>query len=121
MDSTKRFRVFAICLLAVMVLTGCGERPNTLSPAPLSSPTVPAWKDKLELDTYFRDLKGAFVLYLLKGERYARYHPAQCAERFLPASTFKILNSLIGLETGVIPLRNAGHPGVGGHRRGDDR
>jgi beta-lactamase class D len=31
------------------------------------------------------------------------YHPDLCATPFTPCSTFKIPNSLIGLETGVIP------------------
>lgn len=38
--------------------------------------------------------------------RYIRYNPERCDQRFLPASTFKILNSLIALETGVIPDEN---------------
>jgi len=46
------------------------------------------------------------VLYDLNGNRYIRYNPERCAERFLPASTFKIINSLIGLESGVIPDEN---------------
>ena len=45
-------------------------------------------------------------MYDLKNNRYTRYAPEQGAERLLPASTFKILASLIGLETGVIPDEN---------------
>ena len=43
------------------------------------------------------------MLYDLNRNRYIHYDPERCAERFIPASTFKIMNSLIGLETGVIP------------------
>ncbi len=68
-----------------------------------STPPPPEVKIKPELEAYFQGRKGAFVLYDLKGNRYTRYNPERCAESFLPASTFKILNSLIGLETGVIP------------------
>jgi beta-lactamase class D len=46
------------------------------------------------------------VLYDLNGNRYIRYNPEQCAERLLPASTFKIMSSLIGLEAGLIPDEN---------------
>jgi beta-lactamase class D len=63
-------------------------------------------EDKLELEKYFQDFTGVFVLYDLNNDHYSRYNPERCAERFLPASTFKILNSLIGLETGVIPDEN---------------
>ena len=59
-----------------------------------------------KLEKYFQGFSGAFVLYDQNKESYIRYKPEQCAERFLPASTFKILNSLIGLETGVIPDEN---------------
>ena len=44
--------------------------------------------------------------YDLAHDHYIRYNPEQCSERFLPASTFKIINSLIALETGVIPDEN---------------
>ena len=55
-----------------------------------------------DLSPFFKDTKGAFVLYDLKNDRYVRYNEARCRVRFSPKSTFKIPNSLIGLETGVI-------------------
>src|SRR3712207_7633306 len=51
----------------------------------------------------YTTLFRSFVLYDLKRNRYLRYNEARCRERFTPFSTFKIPNSLIGLETGVIP------------------
>ncbi|HEX8709947.1 MAG TPA: penicillin-binding transpeptidase domain-containing protein [Pyrinomonadaceae bacterium] len=55
-----------------------------------------------DLSPYFKDKRGAFVLYDLKNDRYLRYDEARCRTRFSPFSTFKIPNSLIGLESGVI-------------------
>jgi beta-lactamase class D len=55
-----------------------------------------------DLSAYFKDTTGAFVLYDLKNDRYIRYNAERCRERFSPYSTFKIPNSLIGLETNVI-------------------
>jgi beta-lactamase class D len=55
-----------------------------------------------DLSKFFKNTKGAFVLYDLKNERYLRHNPARCRERFSPFSTFKIPNSLIGLDTNVI-------------------
>ncbi len=55
-----------------------------------------------DLERYFQGSKGAFVLYDRQHNRYIRYNPERCATRFIPASTFKILNSLVGLESGVI-------------------
>jgi beta-lactamase class D len=55
-----------------------------------------------DLSPFFKDIRGAFVLYDLKNDRYTRYNEERCRLRFSPKSTFKIPNSLIGLETGVI-------------------
>lgn len=47
-------------------------------------------------------VKGCFLIYDLKNDHYQIYNSLRCEEEFLPASTFKILNALIGMETGVI-------------------
>lgn len=61
-----------------------------------------------DLSRFFKETPGAFVLYDLKENRYRRYNEARCRQRFSPYSTFKIPNSLIGLETKV--LADANHP-----------
>ena len=55
-----------------------------------------------DLGQYFKNTEGCFALYDLKGDRYLRYNEERCRRRLSPFSTFKIPNSLIGLETGVI-------------------
>ncbi|HYM01137.1 MAG TPA: penicillin-binding transpeptidase domain-containing protein [Blastocatellia bacterium] len=55
-----------------------------------------------DLTSVFKGTEAAFVLYDLKNERYIRYNEERCRTRFSPFSTFKIPNSVIGLETGVI-------------------
>lgn len=47
--------------------------------------------------------QGAFVLYELRGDTYSLYEPRRCSTAFIPASTFKIFNSLVALETAVVP------------------
>ena len=94
------------------LVAGCAGTPA--QPVPTSAPdrtsstpiAPPASEIKPELAQYFQGFTGAFVLYDRNANRYIRYNPARCAERMLPASTFKIMNSLIGLETGVIPDEN---------------
>lgn len=54
------------------------------------------------LNRVFGKTEGAFVLYDLRNNRYIRHNEARCRRRFTPASTFKLPNSLIGLETGVV-------------------
>jgi beta-lactamase class D len=46
---------------------------------------------------------GSFVLYDENKDHWILCNASQLNEQFIPASTFKICNSLIGLETGVIP------------------
>ena len=55
-----------------------------------------------DLSSFFKGIDGAFVVYDMKNDRYVRYNEGRCRQRFSPKSTFKIPNSLIGLETGVI-------------------
>src|SRR5687768_762849 len=67
------------------------------TPAPAREPSA------ADLAPFFKDHPtGAFVLYDLKRERYLRYNEARCRERFSPFSTFKIPNSLIGLDSGAV-------------------
>lgn len=47
-------------------------------------------------------LQGTVILYEPGGKGYFGYHEAKWDSGYLPASTFKIPNSLAGLETGVI-------------------
>ncbi|MEG4285894.1 class D beta-lactamase [Microcoleus sp. A006_D1] len=53
---------------------------------------------------HFQELgvEGAIAICDLKGDRLYQHNPQRNSTAFLPASTFKILNSLIALETGVI-------------------
>ncbi|WP_304942994.1 class D beta-lactamase [Vallitalea guaymasensis] len=53
-------------------------------------------------DKFFENYDGCFVMYDEISTNYLIYNKEQVDERISPCSTFKILNSLIGLETGVI-------------------
>lgn len=59
---------------------------------------------KPELNKHFEKhgYKGAFILYDLNEKKYTSYNPERCEMSFSPASTFKIFNSLVALETGVV-------------------
>ncbi len=61
-------------------------------------------EERKDLKKYFDEYghEGCFVVYDLKNNSYLKYNPQRCTERFIPASTFKIFNSLVGLETGAI-------------------
>ena len=51
-------------------------------------------------------VEGSFVLYDQRNDKYIFYNKNQYNQGFSPASTFKICNTLIGLETGVIKDQN---------------
>lgn len=54
------------------------------------------------MDSLFKGYKGSFVLLDLEKKQYTRYHAEDCAKRYPPCSTFKIFNSLAGLDCGVL-------------------
>ena len=60
-------------------------------------------RDRPDWTRHFTDAgtKGTFVLYDLRHDRQQVSDPQRAATRFIPASTFKIPNSLIALDTGV--------------------
>lgn len=62
--------------------------------------------DSSVLNEAFKDTKGAFVLYDAKNNQYLRHNEKRCNQRFGPESTFKIPNSLIALETGIVKNEN---------------
>lgn len=67
--------------------------------------------DKIEKDEwaeYYKayNTEGCFILYNMNEDKYYIYNQKRTDEGFLPASTFKIPNSLIGLETGAVNDEN---------------
>jgi len=74
--------------------------------ASVSNPLPPTQASESILNKLFQDTEGAFVLKDVKNNQYIRYNEARCNQRFSPYSTFKIPNSLIALETGVIQDEN---------------
>ena len=65
--------------------------------------TLASTSTNLDLSELFGSHAGCFVMYDAGSDRYVRYNAQACAERFTPCSTFKIANSLIALQTGVVP------------------
>jgi beta-lactamase class D len=58
--------------------------------------------NRIDLKSFFGSFSGGFAVYNLKTGDYYQFNPEQCRKRLSPCSTFKIPNSLIGLETGII-------------------
>jgi beta-lactamase class D len=99
-----RLRVTFLTALLLLAALGCAIRTGTGSAVEQPTQTGTPAAAQPDLASHFKPFPaGAFVLYDLKRDRYLRYNEARCRERFSPYSTFKIPNSLIGLDTGVIP------------------
>ncbi|MGH1336156.1 MAG: penicillin-binding transpeptidase domain-containing protein [Aureispira sp.] len=76
-----------------------------LSACETSSTTI---EENLDLkDLYEKEgVEGCFLLSALTSEQLYVYNPRRCERGFLPASTFKIVNAMIALETGVASDEN---------------
>lgn len=83
----------AILLSLMLLLLGCSGCMNTRI------------KNKKEWQQVFDKygVQGCFELYDNNKEIAYYYNRDRCATRYSPASTFKIFNSLVALETGVAP------------------
>lgn len=81
-------------ILAILGMTSCKQKPTT--------------EIRDDFKKYYDqfNVEGSFALYDQQNEQYILYNQAQFKQPFSPASTFKICNSLIGLETGVIENEN---------------
>lgn len=62
------------------------------------------WQDSQEVGKLFADagVQGTFVLYDADAERLIGHDRVRAETRFIPASIFKIVNSLLGLSVGAV-------------------
>jgi beta-lactamase class D len=100
MHQTLRLAMMAALSLSFTTLNlGLTIVPATPVPAPATATST------ANFARHFQDLgvEGSIVVANLKGDRVVQHNPKRNATAFSPASTFKILNSLIALETKVIP------------------
>ncbi|GJM38682.1 MAG: oxacillin-hydrolyzing class D beta-lactamase OXA-50 [Acidimicrobiales bacterium] len=92
-------RTVLAALAVAAVLAGCAE-DETLGtePAGREITVEPAWAQEFEA----HGVVGTFALHRLGDDHVTVHAPDRAATPMIPASTFKILNSAIALETGVI-------------------
>jgi beta-lactamase class D len=102
------------------LVTGCGQALNAApplhvpsapalsrAPAPSTGATSTAGPASAGLPTAVRAFEtehvtGAMALYDTRDGKLACSDAARCDKGYIPASTFKIANTIIGLETGVV-------------------
>ncbi|HSY77006.1 MAG TPA: class D beta-lactamase [Bacteroidia bacterium] len=87
-------RTSFILFIIILISVSCKHQPTT--------------EVRDDFKKYYdeNNVNGCFALYDLNNDKYLIYDTAEYRQQFLPCSTFKICNTLIGLETGVIPDEN---------------
>ena len=83
-----------LLMLAILALSASKQKKNT--------------EIRNDFKKYYDqyEVSGSFVLYDPQKNKYVFYNKNQFEQTYSPASTFKIFNSLVGLETGVIKDKN---------------
>ena len=91
----------AITLLFICSLTILGAQPASTH---LTTPDRAEIAIASNFGQVFQELavNGSIVIYDKNNKRFYEHNPSRNATAFFPASTFKILNALVSLETGVI-------------------
>ncbi|MCB2379626.1 class D beta-lactamase [Hymenobacter sp. BT635] len=81
---------FCFRVLVLVLLTGFGASAQRIT--------------ERDYQSYFAayGLQGSFLVLEAGANTYTAYNLPRCRQGFLPASTFKIPNTLIGLETGAV-------------------
>jgi len=84
---------FAPLALFAATLVGCSSAVPDTAEAPPPQP---------DLAAYFGGTRGCFTMFELGTKATIEYGGEECDVRTSPASTFKIPNALIGLDTGIL-------------------
>lgn len=92
-------RLYRFALLGFLLCATLGCRSTKIAPPVVERP---------EFARYYEEagVEGTFVLYDLQHNIYLIHNPTRVDTRQIPASTYKILNSLIALETGAVADEN---------------
>ncbi len=89
-------------LLIFVCFVGSAQEPVMSVSKNIGAPAITLSESDFQKIFAEFQVKGAFILYDLGKDTYSVYNKERTEKAFLPASTFKILNSLIALETGAI-------------------
>ena len=90
-----------LSLVAALTVAGCMAPRPTEAPRTAEAPRDaerPEWAAAFAAEGG----TGTFVLFHPQTGQTERLDPARAATRFLPASTFKLYNALVAVETGVV-------------------
>jgi len=86
-------RTLLVLMAVVAVLIVCSGKSEKSEPFDVES---------INVDEFFKDTEGTFILKDAQSGKMFVYNQKRAAEPFPPQSTFKILNSLVGLEENAV-------------------
>lgn len=91
---TTRLRYIVLIIFTISALIAYAQNPSS--------------EIRNDFERYYSQYKvdGSFVLYYQNNDNYIFYNQSQFSQQFTSSSIYKICNSLIGLETGVIKDEN---------------
>jgi beta-lactamase class D len=104
------YKPYLISILSLFLIS-CSTESNEIILEELEDEIVEATENEtivLELDSIYNkyEVEGSFILVDLENDQKSVYNDPDIYVERTPASTFKICNSIIGLETGVITDEN---------------
>ncbi len=95
-----KYLYFALLVVILISCNSTNESENTPEKSKTSTVEMPQWQSFFEAENVI----GATVIYDIQSDSQWIYNLERANTGFLPASTFKIINSMIGLETGAVTL-----------------
>lgn len=98
MFEIKRLTLSLLLLIFFVVITGCSNTSKNLK-----NTEKVLYED---LSKYFTGYEGCFVLFDKNKDEYTIFNYQKSQKQVPPCSSFKIMNSLIGLETKVLEDEN---------------
>lgn len=110
---TMKFILSFICLFLISSGTAWAEANAGKDKGKLEAAVSPRLLEHFpklnekQLDETFHGYDACFIMFEKNSSKYFVYHPERCEKRLSPCSTFKIPNSLAGLDSGV--LKNENH------------
>ncbi|MGG3640915.1 class D beta-lactamase [Bacillus gobiensis] len=96
MKKLKNLAVLLVLICAAVLIT------YVQSPSEANAAKDNLNVKKLEVDEFFSDHDGTFILREMKNNRTFIYNNERANQRFAPQSTFKVPNALIGLQVGAV-------------------
>ena len=99
----SRFIIFIVGCIALLIAISFSVRVLAENNSTITQHPVIA--EAPDLGRHFREFKlsGSILIYDLNKNRTYEHNPQRNATAMIPASTFKIFNAMVALETGIMP------------------